>query len=144
MSRITSIFSAAQQALARISLRTAWMILLVSALFEAVWASALGASHGFTRLAPTVVFGVALVISMIGLTIALGSIHIGTAYAVWVGIGAALTVTYAMATGVESVSAGKIVFITGIVGAVVGLRLVPEVPGSQATPPADTQPLSGE
>lgn len=49
----------------------------------------------------------------------------GTAYAVWVGIGATLTVTFAMATGAESVSAGKIVFIAGIVGAVVGLKLVP-------------------
>lgn len=103
-----------------------WVVLLLSAVFEAVWATALGMSDGFSQVGPTVVFAIALTISMIGLGWAVKSIPIGTAYAVWTGVGAALTVTYAMATGAESVSAGKVVFITGIVAAVVGLKLVPD------------------
>jgi quaternary ammonium compound-resistance protein SugE len=103
----------------------AWGILLLSALFEAVWATALGHSNGFTLLAPTVVFLAALVASMAGLSWAMRSIPIGTAYAVWVGIGAALTVAYAMATGDEAFSVAKVVFIGGIVSAVIGLKLVP-------------------
>jgi quaternary ammonium compound-resistance protein SugE len=103
-----------------------WIILLISAVFEAVWATALGLSDGFTEPGPTVVFLVALAISMAGLGWAAKHIPIGTAYAVWVGLGAALTVFYAMFTGGESVSALKIVFLVGIIAAVVGLKLVPE------------------
>ncbi|TDE95836.1 multidrug efflux SMR transporter [Occultella glacieicola] len=102
-----------------------WLILLGSAVLEAVWATALGASDGFTRPAPTVVFLVALTLSMLGLGRAMRSIPIGTAYAVWTGVGAALTVTYAIATGAESVSVWKVVFLLGIIGAVIGLKLVP-------------------
>lgn len=104
----------------------AWIVLLISAVFEAIWATALGMSDGFTQLVPTIVFLVAVTISMLGLGYALSSIPIGTAYAVWTGVGAALTVTYAMATGAESASFGKIFFITGIVAAVIGLKLVPD------------------
>ncbi|MCC3761791.1 multidrug efflux SMR transporter [Glycomyces sp. TRM65418] len=102
-----------------------WVILLVSAVFEAVWATALGASHGFTEPVPTVVFAVALTASMLGLGRAAEHLPIGTAYSVWVGVGAALTVGYAMAAGTESVSPAKLVFITGVIAAVVGLKLVP-------------------
>ncbi|CAM3449015.1 multidrug efflux SMR transporter [Occultella aeris] len=102
-----------------------WLILLLSAVLEAVWATALGQSDGFSELVPTIVFVVALTLSMLGLGRAMRSIPIGTAYAVWTGIGAALTVTYAIATGAESVSVWKVVFILGIIGAVVGLKLVP-------------------
>ncbi|WP_100446385.1 DMT family transporter [Glycomyces xiaoerkulensis] len=102
-----------------------WVLLLVSAVLEAVWATALGRSDGLTDLGPTVVFAVALAASLIGLGRAAAAIPIGTAYAVWVGVGAALTVAYAMATGDEGVSAPKLVFLTGIVVAVVGLKLVP-------------------
>ena len=105
-----------------------WIVLLISAVFEAVWATALGLSEGFTRPGPAVVFLVALAISMVGLGWAAKHIPIGTAYAVWVGVGAALTVFYAMATGGESVSALKIVFLAGIIAAVVGLKLVPGKP----------------
>src|SRR5690625_1777798 len=105
-----------------------WIVLLASAVFEAVWATALGLSEGFTRPVPTVVFLAALVVSMIGLGWAAKHIPIGTAYAVWVGAGAALTVLYAMATGTESASAAKIVFLAGIIAAVIGLKLVPDTP----------------
>lgn len=102
-----------------------WLVLLVSAVFEAVWATALGASEGLSRPLPVIVFAIGLVLSMLGLSRAARSIPIGTAYAVWVGVGAALTVTYAMLTGGETFSVWKGVFLLGIVGSVVGLKLVP-------------------
>ncbi|HCB60048.1 MAG TPA: ligand-binding protein SH3, partial [Arthrobacter bacterium] len=77
----------------------AWLMLLASAVLEAVWATALGQSDGFTRPLPTIVFAVTATLSMIGLGVAIRSIPLGTAYAVWVGIGAALTVGWAMASG---------------------------------------------
>ncbi|MCU4747112.1 DMT family transporter [Streptomyces sp. G-5] len=100
----------------------AWLILVISGALEAVWATALGRSEGFTKPGPSVVFAVGLVGSMAGLAYAMRDLPIGTAYAVWVGIGATLTVAYAMVTGGESVTMAKIVFLTMIVGGVVGLK----------------------
>ena len=102
----------------------AWVVLLLSGVLEAVWATALGKSDGFSRLVPSVVFVVALVLSMAGLSWAMRSIPVGTAYAVWVGIGAALTVLYAMIFGGEPASLLKILLILGLVGCVIGLKLV--------------------
>ncbi len=101
-----------------------WVILVLSGILEAVWATALGKSEGLTKLWPTVVFGVTLVASMAGLAWAMRDIPTGTAYAVWVGIGAALTVTYAMITGAEPFSIVRMLLILGLVGCVVGLKLV--------------------
>jgi quaternary ammonium compound-resistance protein SugE len=100
-----------------------WIVLIVSGILEAVWATALGRTEGFTKPWPTVVFGVSLVASMAGLGYALRALPVGTAYAVWVGIGAALTVLYAMATGSEPFSVVRLLLIAGIVGCVVGLKL---------------------
>ena len=102
----------------------AWLILVVSGVLEAVWATALGRSEGFTRLAPSAVFFVALVFSMTGLALAMRDLPVGTSYAVWVGIGAALTVGYAMATGAEAASFVKIILMLGVVGCVAGLKLI--------------------
>lgn len=102
----------------------AWLILVVSGVLEAIWATALGKSEGFTKLGPSVVFGIAVVLSMIGLAIAMRSLPTGTAYAVWVGIGATLTVAYAMITGAESASLLKVALLVGIVGCVVGLKVL--------------------
>lgn len=101
----------------------AWLVLVVSGVFEAVWATALGRSEGFTKLGPSIVFGGGLIVSMIGLAYAMRTLPIGTSYAIWVGIGAALTVSYAMITSNEAASVLKIVLILVIVGAVVGLKL---------------------
>jgi quaternary ammonium compound-resistance protein SugE len=101
-----------------------WIILIVSGLLEAVWATALGRSEGLTKLWPSVVFGGGLLLSMAGLAIAMREIPVGTAYAVWVGIGAALTVTYAMVFGGEPASVIKVALILGLVGCVIGLKLV--------------------
>ncbi|MGZ0212842.1 MAG: DMT family transporter [Actinomycetales bacterium] len=101
-----------------------WTILILSGVLEAVWATALGKSEGFTKLWPTIIFGVAIVVSMVGLGFAMREIPIGTAYAIWVGIGAALTVTYAMIFGGEPISWIKVLLIMGLIGCIVGLKLV--------------------
>lgn len=103
----------------------AWVVLLISAVFEAIWATALGYSDGFSRLVPSAVFAVALAASMLGLGWSATRIPIGTAYAVWTGVGAALTVSFAVLTGQETVSILELVFIGGIVAGVVGLKLLP-------------------
>jgi quaternary ammonium compound-resistance protein SugE len=104
-----------------------WIILILSGVLEAVWATALGKSEGFTKLWPSVVFGVGLVLSMGGLAFAMRDIPTGTAYAVWVGIGAALTVVYAMFSGAEAVTLAKVLLILGLVACVVGLKVVSDV-----------------
>lgn len=101
-----------------------WFVLVVSGVFEAVWATALGKSEGFTRLVPSIVFAAALVVSMGGLAYAMRELPTGTSYAVWVGIGASLTVLYAMLTGGEPVSVLKVVFLAMIVGGIIGLKLL--------------------
>ncbi|KDP92137.1 MULTISPECIES: DMT family transporter [Clavibacter] len=101
-----------------------WIVLIVSGVLEAVWATALGKSAGFTKAGPSIVFGVAVVLSMVGLAYAMREISTGTAYAVWVGIGAALTVTYAIVTGSEPASVVKVLLLLGLVGCVVGLKVV--------------------
>lgn len=100
------------------------MILVMAGVLEAVWAVALGRSDGLTRPLPAVTFGVALVLSMAGLAWAMKELPTGTAYAVWVGIGASLTVACGMATGAEPVTALRVLFLAMIVGGVVGLRAV--------------------
>jgi quaternary ammonium compound-resistance protein SugE len=101
-----------------------WLVLVLSGVLEAVWATALDRSQGFTRLGPSVLFLVALALSMAGLAYAMRELPVGTSYAVWVGIGAVLTVVYAMITGAESASVVKVLLLGGIVGCVVGLKLV--------------------
>ncbi|MGY1636522.1 DMT family transporter [Geodermatophilus sp. SYSU D00742] len=100
-----------------------WFVLVLSGVLEAVWATALGRSEGFTRLAPTVVFAVGLAGSMAGLAYAMRGLPIGTAYAVWVGIGAIGTAGYAMWTGQEPVSVVRVLLLAGIVGCVIGLKV---------------------
>ena len=101
-----------------------WLVLVLSGVLEAVWATALGRSDGLTRVVPTGVFLVALALSMAGLAYAMRELPVGTSYAVWVGIGAALTVAYAMWSGQEPVSALRLLLLAGIVGCVVGLKVV--------------------
>lgn len=101
-----------------------WLILVLAGIAEAVWALALGRSEGFTRLVPSSVFVVALLASMAGLAYAMRTLPTGTAYAVWVGIGASLTVGYGMLTGAESASLWRVVFLAMIIGGVIGLKAV--------------------
>ncbi|GGV70253.1 DMT family transporter [Streptomyces griseoloalbus] len=115
-----------------------WIILFASAVLEAVWATALGASNGFTELVPSLVFLVTSVLSMICLAHAAKHIPIGIAYAVWTGTGAALTVAWSMLNGGEAASALKVLFLAGIIGCIAGLKLskastAEHTPGAQPT-----------
>lgn len=101
-----------------------WIVLIVSGLFEAVRAVAPGASEGFTKVVPTIAFGVGLVISMADLAYAMREISTATACAVWVGIGASLAVGYCMIFGDENVSILQIRLIRPLSGCVVGLKFV--------------------
>ena len=101
-----------------------WFVLVLSGVLEAVWAVALGKSEGFSRPGPSVVFAVALLFSMGGLAYAMRELPTGTAYAVWVGIGASLAVLYGMVTGGEPVTVLRVVFLALIIGGVIGLKAV--------------------
>ncbi len=101
-----------------------WIVLLLSGVLETVWAVALAQSAGFTRWAPTVVFGAALVVSMAGLAFALRTIPVGTGYAVWVGVGAVGTAAYGMAMLGETATVARLLCLLLIVGGVVGLKVL--------------------
>lgn len=101
----------------------AWLVLVVSGLLESVWAVALARTAGFTRPLPSVVFAVALVLSMSGLGYALRSVPVGTGYAVWVGIGAAATALVGMVVLGESASLLRVVSLLLVVAGVVGLKV---------------------
>lgn len=107
------------------SLSRAWTVLIASAVFEMVWAIALFESQGLTRLWPAVIFFIASALSMVGLAYGMLVIPVSVAYAVWTGIGAALTVIVAILMGTETVNLLKVLFLLGIIGSVVGLRFAP-------------------
>nr|ABP47734.1 small multidrug resistance protein [Mycolicibacterium gilvum PYR-GCK] len=102
----------------------AWLILVASGFLEAVWATALGMSNGFRRRRPTVVFAVAMPASLAGLAYAMTEVPTGTAYAVWVGIGATLTVVWAIVTKKEAATTARVLLLCLLVGSVVGLKAV--------------------
>jgi quaternary ammonium compound-resistance protein SugE len=98
-----------------------WIVLVLSGVLEAVWATAVGKSEGFSRLGASLVFLFGLIASMAGLAYAMRSLPVGTAYAVWVGIGAVLTVVYAGHRR-RTLSGLKVVFLMMIIGGVIGLK----------------------
>ena len=102
----------------------AWLVLVASGILEAVWATAMARSDGFSRLLPSLIFAVSLLFSMAGLAFAMRSLPTGTSYAVWVGVGVVLTVGYAMLTGDETASPVKVLLIAGVVGCIAGLKVV--------------------
>lgn len=101
----------------------AWMQLVVAGLFETAFAVSLKQSHGFTRLVPSVLFVVFAVTSFVLLNLALRTLPVGTAYAVWTGIGAAGTALVGMLFLGEPAQVARIVSIILIVAGVVGLQL---------------------
>lgn len=102
----------------------AWVVLVVSGLFETVWAVALAASKGFSKLYPSLIFLVGLALSMGGLAYAMRSIPVGTGYAVWVGIGAIGTALWGMIVLGDPTTVGRISCLVLIVAGVVGLKLL--------------------
>ncbi|KAB1642696.1 DMT family transporter [Gulosibacter chungangensis] len=101
-----------------------WAILIFSGMLEAVWASALAASNGFRKLWPTVLFLASMMLSMVGLAYAMTDLPTGTAYAVWVGIGATLTVVWSMVSGAEKASIIRVALLVLLIGSVAGLKAV--------------------
>ncbi|MET8282468.1 SMR family transporter [Micromonospora sp. NPDC005174] len=101
----------------------AWLVLVISGLLETAWAIALDRSAGFSKLLPSVVFVLALVLSMGGLAYALRDIPVGTGYAVWVGIGAVGTALVSMVAFGESTSLPRIFCLLLVVAGVVGLKI---------------------
>ncbi|UOW00038.1 SMR family transporter [Agrococcus sp. SCSIO52902] len=101
-----------------------WVILIASGLLEAVWAAAMQSSKGFRRWRPTVLFAAAMLASMGGLAWAMLEIPTGTAYAVWVGVGAVATVVLQVARGAERLTLVRALLLVLLVGCLVGLKLV--------------------
>ncbi|MBQ1016317.1 ligand-binding protein SH3 [Micromonospora sp. D93] len=101
----------------------AWLVLVISGLLETAWAIALDRSAGFSRLIPSVVFAVTLLLSMAGLSYALRDIPVGTGYAVWVGIGAVGTALVGMLALGESASLPRVLCLLLVVAGVIGLKI---------------------
>ena len=101
-----------------------WTLLFIAASLEIVWASGLKYTEGFTRLWPSIGVGTAMAASMFLLALAARGLPIGTAYAVWTGIGAAGTAIAGIILFHESAAALRLVCIALIVTGVIGLKLL--------------------
>jgi quaternary ammonium compound-resistance protein SugE len=104
----------------------AWVVLFVAGLFEVGWAVGLKYTEGFTRFWPTVGAGVSMLVSLGLLGVALRTLPLGTAYAVWAGIGSLGTVILGILLFGESSSALRLACVGLILAGIVGLKLVPE------------------
>jgi quaternary ammonium compound-resistance protein SugE len=104
----------------------AWVVLFVAGLFEVGWAVGLKYTEGFTRFWPTVGSGVSMLVSLGLLGVALRTLPLGTAYAVWTGIGSVGTVLLGILLFGESSSALRLACVGLILAGIVGLKLVPE------------------
>ena len=103
---------------------TAWVVLVVAGLFEVGWAVGLKYAEGFTRLVPSVLTAVSLVASMGLLGLALRALPLGTAYAVWTGIGTVGTALLGIVLFREPATAARLACIGLIVAGIVGLKVV--------------------
>ncbi len=104
-----------------------WIILVVAGLFEIAWAIGLKYTEGFTRLWPTVGTVVAMLISIGLLGVAMKSLPVGTAYAVWVGVGAVGTAIFGIILFGESASAARLLSLALILAGIIGLKLATHV-----------------
>lgn len=112
-----------------------WLILVIAGLLEIVWAVGLKYTHGFTRLWPSVFTIAAIVVSLYLLALASRSLPIGTAYAVWVGIGAAGAATLGILLFKEPATIGRCFFLGLLVVAIIGLKITtPNVPSGVLPP----------
>ena len=100
-----------------------WIILVLAGLFEVGWAIGLKYTEGFTRLWPTVGTVAAMVVSLGLLGIAMKSLPVGTAYAIWVGVGAVGTAILGIVLLGEPANAGRMVSLGLIIAGIIGLKL---------------------
>lgn len=104
----------------------AWIILIVAGLLEIVWAVGLKYTQGFTRLAPSIITIAAMIVSMGLLGVAVRTLPIGTAYAVWTGIGTVGTLLVGIAALGESASPVRLLCVALIIVGIIGLKLIPQ------------------
>ena len=100
-----------------------WIVLFIAGLLEVVWAVGLKSTHGFSRLVPSVITIVAMVASMALLSWAMKTLPVGTAYAVWTGIGAVGAAVTGIVLLGESASAMRIASLACIVIGIIGLKI---------------------
>jgi quaternary ammonium compound-resistance protein SugE len=100
-----------------------WLLVVLSGVLETGWAIGLKASHGFTRPLPTALTLAGMVASFAMLSVAVRTLPIGTAYAVWVGIGALGTAILGIVIHAEPASAPRLVSLALLVAGIVGLKL---------------------
>jgi len=101
----------------------AWFILVVAGLFEVGWAIGLKYTEGFSRLWPTIGTVFAMVMSVWLLSVAMKSLPVGTAYSIWVGVGAAGTVVLGIVLLGEPANAARLISVALIIIGIVGLKL---------------------
>ncbi len=100
-----------------------WAILILAGIFEVGWAIGLKYSQGFTRFWPTVWTALAMIVSLWLLGIAMKDLPVGTAYSVWVGVGAVGTVILGIVLLGESANPARLISIGLIIAGIIGLRL---------------------
>lgn len=101
----------------------AWIILIIAGLFEVGWAIGLKYTEGFTRLWPTVGTALSMIISVWLLGIAMKSLAVGTAYSIWVGVGAVGTVVLGIILLGEPANIARLISVALIIVGIVGLKL---------------------
>ncbi len=100
----------------------AWILLIIAGLFEAGWAIGLKYTEGFTKFWPSVLTIIAIAISMFLLSVAARTLPIGTAYAIWVGIGTIGAVIFGVVLLGEPMNAARLFFLILLLVAIVGLK----------------------
>lgn len=101
-----------------------WMFLFIAGLFEISWAVGLKFSHGFTQIIPSILTIIGMIASFYFLALALKNLPLGTAYAIWTGIGTIGTVIFGIVLFKEPVTAMRILCILLIVSGITGLKLI--------------------
>jgi len=101
-----------------------WMLLVIAGLLEVGWAIGLKYSHGFTRLWPSVWTAMAIVVSMVLLSVAMRSLPAGTAYAVWTGIGTVGTVILGIVLLGEPATLARVTCIALVLLGIIGLKVL--------------------
>ena len=101
----------------------AWLVLAIAGLFEVAWAIGLKYTDGFSKLWPSVATAAAMVASVVLLGWAMRSLPVGTAYAVWTGIGAVGTVVLGIVLFGEPATMGRLACVALIVAGIIGLKV---------------------
>lgn len=102
----------------------AWLLLTIAGIFEVIWALGLKSSEGFTRLWPSVITVAAMAVSFYLLSMAMRSLPVGTAYAVWTGIGAVGTVILGIVWYGDPVTLGRLLCLGLILAGLIGLKVL--------------------